>query len=308
MNRERFRILAGVVTVTVIVLSSLAFTVRERHAVLVTRFGKPLRTELDPGLHCKLPWPIDRATIIDQRTRVFETRQSETLTGDSKNIILLTYASWRVGEPLLFYRAVGTIEAADRKLDGLISDAKMKVMGGYELSALASTSSDDLRVEEIEGKILAAAGKTAREKYGIEIDQVGFKRLSLPEENTQKVFEQMRQERKQYAERERAEGLRRKKEIESETDVEATRIVAQADRDALEIRGGAEAEAARIIAEAVGENVGLYEFLRSLDAAEASLNEQTTLIMRTDSLPFQLLKGPAELLDPDATKGKKSGE
>lgn len=291
MNRERFRLLVGLVTVVLIVLSSLAFSVRERHAALVTRFGKPVRTVEQAGLHWKMPWPIEKATTIDMRTRVFNTRHSETLTNDRKNVILLTYATWHVEDPLLFHRAVGTMDAAEIKLEGLITSAKIGIMGQYELSALVSTDATDLAVEQIEAEILASVNEAARSSYGIDVEQVGFKRISLPTENIGKVFEQMRQERAQFSASELAEGDRTKEVIKAETDLEVKKILSAAERESRQKRGEAEAEAARIIAEAAGANPELYRFLTSLESLDAVLGDRTTLILRTDSPPFEMLHG-----------------
>jgi len=298
MGRRTLRMIAGATAVVLIVLSSVAFTVRERHAVIVTRFGEPLRTLEDPGLHWKLPWPIDRTVTVDGRSRVFNTRHGETLTGDAKSVVLLSYAVWHVADPLRFHRAVGTMEAADEKLDGLITASKIGVLGRYELDRLVSTDPEALRVTQIETEILAAAGDVAREQYGITIEQIGLKRLSLPAENTAKVFERMREERRQYSEAERAEGDRRAAEIRAETDLQTRTMLAEARREAERTRGEGEAEAARILAEAARLDPALFRFWMSLRALPETLGEQSTVILRTDSAPFHLLKGTGLGGDP----------
>jgi len=295
MNREAFRMAIGALAVVVIVLSSMAFNVRERHTVLVTRFGELLRTEGEPGLHWKLPWPIDKSVLIDGRKRVFETRHSEMLTRDKKNVILLSYASWQVAEPELFYKAVGTIEEAEKKLDGIVTNAKIGVLGRYDLSALVSTNADELRAEEIEAEILAAVQESAEPKYGITVDQIGFKRLSLPEENIESVFDQMRAERAKVAAGFRAQGERDAAVVRSETDLEVAKIVATAREEAAQVRGEAEAEAARIYAAAHAKAPGLFSVIRQLQSLEKVVGEDATLIMRTDKAPFSVLNGLEEL-------------
>ncbi len=291
MNRELFRMVVGVLAVLVIALSSTAFTVREEHTALVTRFGKLVETVEEPGLHWKLPWPIDRAIDVDGRTRLFNTRHSETLTGDKKNVILLSYAVWRVADPELFYKAVGTIEEADRKLDGVVTNAKIGVLGRYDLAALVSTTPEDLKGDQIEAEILAAVDEAAREKYGIEIRKVGFKRLSLPEENIEAVFGQMRAERRKVADGLRAQGESEAAKVRSETDVETAEIKAEAREEAARLRGEAEAEAASIYAAAHGAEPGLFAFLRKLESLEAILGPDAAVILRTDQAPFDVLHG-----------------
>lgn len=294
-NRDDMRMAVGIVTVMVILLSSVAFSVRERHTALVMRFGELVRTETQSGLHWKLPWPIDRVSLIDQRKRVFNTRHSEMLTRDKKNIILLSYASWEVTDAELFYKAVGTIAEAEKKLDGVVTNAKIGVMGRYDLSALVSTDPKQLQTEQIESEILASVQESARAKYGILVDQVGFKRLSLPEANIKSVFDKMRAERGKVAAGLRAQGERDAAVLRSETDLEVASVIAAAREEAAKLRGDAEAQATEIYARAHGAAPELFKMVRQLQSLEQVMSKDVTLIMRTDKAPFNVLNGPQEL-------------
>ena len=287
---HRLRLAVGGIVVLTIAVSAIGFRVDERTASLVTRFGKPVRVVERPGLHWKLPWPLEKATAIDLRRRVFDTRHTEMLTRDKKNVVLLSYAVWKVADPLKFHRAIGSIDAGDAKLDGLVTNAKIGVLGRYDLTALVSTDPQTLRMEAIEQEILAAVRDTAADSYGIDVSEVGFKRLSLPEANVEQVFEQMRAERARFAARNRAEGNREATRIRADTDVEKAEILAAAEEQAARLRGEAEAEAARIYAEAHRSDPELYEFLRQLESLEKVISARTSLILRTDSEPFGLLK------------------
>ncbi|MEO1366252.1 MAG: protease modulator HflC, partial [Acidobacteriota bacterium] len=232
IDRENLRIAIGSVVVFVILLSSIAFSVRERHTGLVMRFGELVRVESEPGLHWKLPWPIEKLVVIDGRQRVFDTRHSEMLTRDKKNVILLSYASWQVADMELFYKAVGTLAEGEKKLDGIVTNAKIGVLGRYDLSALVSTEPEELQTDAIEAEILASVQESARSKYGIDVDQVGFKRLSLPEGNIESVFSQMRTERAKVAAGFRAQGERDAAVLRSETDLEVAQVLAAAREEA----------------------------------------------------------------------------
>lgn len=295
MSREMFRMAVGVLAVVVILLSSMAFSVRERHTVLVTRFGKLVRTEVEPGLHWKLPWPIDKSVLVDGRKRVFDTRHSEMLTRDKKNVILLSYTSWQVADSELFYKSVGSIEEAEKKLDGIVTNAKIGVLGRYDLSALVSTKPEELRTDAVEAEILAAVRESAREKYGIDVDQVGFKRLSLPEENIESVFDQMRAERAKVAAGFRAQGERDAAVLRAETDLEVAEVVAAAREEAAKVRGEAEAQAAEVYAGAHSAAPELFKMVRQLQSLEKVMGPESVLIMRTDKAPFNVLNGPLEL-------------
>jgi membrane protease subunit HflC len=297
MRSNTLRWIVGFLAVTVTALSALTFTVREEHSALVTRFGKPLDEVSEPGLHWKLPWPIERVSSIDRRTRVFNTRHAEVLTRDKKNVILLSYAVWHVADCWDFYRAVGSMEGAASKLEGLIIDAKTGVLGHYDLSALVSTDEELLAVDDIEADLLAAVQVKAAENYGIQIDHVGFKRLSLPESNITSVFAQMRAERQRSAAVFRADGDRQASQVRAEADLEVARILATASETAAKTRGAAEAEAARVYAAAHGADEEFYRFVRQLEALETLLGTGATIILRTDSAPFGLLEAPT-LPDP----------
>lgn len=290
VNRNTFRIAIGVLAVLLIALSSTAYSVREQHTALVNRFGKNIDTIEEAGLHWKLPWPIDKVVDIDRRRRVFNTRNTEMLTQDKRNVILLSYVQWRVADALRFYQAVGSIEGADSKLDGLVTNAKIAALGENKLSAFVSTNPEDLKVEEVEASILADVRAVAFDEYGIEVERVGFKRLSLPEENITSVFTQMRAERQKEAQGLRALGETSANQIRKDTDLEVAKLVAAAEKEAEETRGAANAEAARIYREAQEGHEEFYVFLRQLEGLSKILGENASVILRTDSQPFQLLK------------------
>ncbi len=306
MNKNTLRWIVGSTAILVVGLSSVTFTVREEHSSLVTRLGKPKAEVSSAGLHWKLPWPIDNTVSVDRRTRIFNTRHAEMLTRDKKNVILLSFAVWRVQDPWQFYRAVGSMEGADTKLEGLIIDAKTGVLGHYDLSALVSTDPEKLAVGQIEADLLAAVQATASETYGILVEHIGFKRLSLPAANVTSVFAQMRAERARSAAKFRAEGDRLASKVRADADLEVAQILAESTQSAAETRGQAEAEAAQIYAQAHGANEQFYRFVRQLEALETLLGTGATVILRTDSAPFGLLEDPGSFV-PSLNSEEGSG-
>lgn len=282
----------GVGGIVVLGLAFFAFTwqLREGDVAIRLRLGRAVDVVETAGLHGKLPWPVENVVMLDRRKRVLNTRHTEMLTRDKKNVILLSYVVWRVADPLRFYQSLGTVEAADAKLDGLVTNAKISVLGGYDLSALVSTNQEDLLSDKIEQAILDDVVAKANKEYGVQIEEVGFERLSLPKGNTEYVFEQMRAERKQYAARYRAEGEREAATIRADTELEVAQIRAAASEKAARIRGEAEAQAARIYADAHSADPEFYRFKRSLDAMRKVLGDKSTVVLRTDSAPFDLLQ------------------
>src|SRR3984893_8044916 len=238
MTTQRWlRAVVGTLALVAIVFSATAVVVKEGQAVLITRFGRPLRAATQAGLHWKLPWPIDAQLSLDMRRRVYETGQTEMLTRDKKNIIARTFVVWRIGDPLAFSQAIGSEGGAEGKLDGLLTNAAIGTLGGHDLSALVSTTPADLQVDQIEAELLSSTAPVAMHSYGVAIDQIRIERIALPEENVSAVFEQMRAERRQFAARFEAEGEREASKIRSEAELEAARIRAVGSEEELRIRG-----------------------------------------------------------------------
>lgn len=285
-----FRILTGLAVVLILIISACMYQLREGQVVVVTRLGEYIGTEIEAGLHFRYPWPVGKIYRFDNRLKVMESSFTETLTRDQRNVILLNYATWQISNPLKFLESVRNVETAEMRLDKLITDAKNAVMGNYELSALVSTESEQLRVPEIESEILAMVQESARDDYGVEIQDIAILRLALPENNIARVFEQMRAERQQYAKRYEAEGQEESQAIRSAADLERAEILAEAIETSAGIRAAADAEAARIYADAHSQDLEFYKFLRSLEALKAILSQNTTLVVDTDAPPFDLLE------------------
>ncbi len=277
----------------VLLLSMTAFQVRQNEQAVVTRFGNPSRVLEKPGLFFKLPWPIETVTRFDARLKFYENRLSEALTKDKRNIIVPVFVAWRVANPQRFLEAIGNEENGCSKLDSLVGSAKNTILGGYEFNQLVSTNPAEVRLLEIEEKISAMTAPQARESFGIAIEQVGIERITLPEVNTRFVFERMRAERSQFAARYRAEGRQEAEAIRAKTDAEKTVILAEAKKYSEETRGKAEAEAAHIYAAAHSQDADFYKFLREVEALEKVINTNTTLVLDTNSPPFDLLKPEA---------------
>jgi modulator of FtsH protease HflC len=272
----------------------VAFQVRQNEKAVVTRFGKPVHVIIDPGLYMKWPWPIETVNRIDVRLNFYEVRLSEALTKDRRNVIVPVFVAWRVEDPLKFLEAIGTVDNARNKLDSLVSSAKNTILGTYEFKQLVSAASEnDVKIPEIEEKVTALSSEQARKSFGIEIQQIGIERITLPEANTGYVFERMRAERSQFAERYLAEGRQQADAIKSRVNAQKTVILAEAQKTAEIKRGEAEAEAARIYSKAHSQSPTLYLFLRELETLKKTINPNTTLVLDANQAPFDLLRtGP----------------
>jgi membrane protease subunit HflC len=132
------------------------------------------------------------------------------------------------------------------------------------------------------------AGKISEQvkEYGIEVVDVRIKRIELPPEVSESVYQRMRAERQRVAMDLRSRGSEQAEKIRAEADRQATVTLAEADRDAQQLRGEGDATAAAIYAKAFGQNQQFYEFYRSLDAYRQSFRSKDDILLLDGSADF----------------------
>ncbi len=306
LGRLLFRIAFSAVVVGLLVAYSMSFQVAEGYNAVVTRFGEEIRPIRQAGLYWKWPWPIEQAHEIDVRRRLFNTPYTETFTSDKKNLVLLTYVVWRVEDPLLFLQSTRTREFAEQKLDALVSSKKNIYVAQYDLASLVSTDSENIKIAEIERKLLADVAEDASKNFGIRVEQVGVKRIAYPEENMPSVLEQMRAERRGEAERLRAQGEKLAQAIISGADVKAKETIAQGKEEAGKIRAGMQTKVAQIYEEATKLDPEFFEFWRSLRALKQILGPKATIILPTNWNIFQVLAGSSGPSKPETPRPQQA--
>ena len=126
---------AGALLALVLIWSAL-FTIRETEFVLVTQFGRPVRTVTDAGLHIK--WPFQNARYFDRRLRVYNPRPSEFLTRDKKNLVIENYVCWQIADPEMFARKVITEANAEARLHDVIWSGLSAALGSQELESIVT--------------------------------------------------------------------------------------------------------------------------------------------------------------------------
>jgi membrane protease subunit HflC len=295
MKRNPVLIVVGALLVIILALLLFTFQVRQSEVAVVTTFGAPRRTIDRPGIQGKLPWPIERVYKFDQRIQNFEDPLTESLTKDSFNLLTSVYVGWKITKPAEFFPkyagAANPISEAEQGLKNLLSNAKSAVVGKHPLSDFVSAADNGTNFTAIEGEILSAVqSQVAANNYGLEIEFLGLKKLQLPEQVTQTVFDRMTQERKVLAEKFQNEGDAEAAKIRSEADRKAAEVIYVAEGKATEIRGAAEAEAAKSLA-VFQQSPELANFIFRLNALEGSLKEKSVLIFDSHTPPFDLFRG-----------------
>ncbi len=264
--------------------------VDETEHVVVTQFGRPVAVHSDAGLHWKAPAPLQRATRFDKRILFSPGPEIELLTADKKNVLLSTYLSWRVADPLKYLAALQTRAFAEAWLVAIVQSELGSALGDLPFEALVPAKSDGNGLVQLEERVYHASGRVAASDFGIEVVSFGITRLSFPSQNLTSVFARMRAERERIARGFRSEGKAEAQKVRAKADRERADILAEAAR----LRGEGEAEAARTYAQAYTDHEEFYSFLRTLETYEKVLNGNTTLVLPADSPFLKLLmsRGP----------------
>ncbi len=285
-------ILPAVIALAFVASTLVFFQVDTTEYVIVTQFGNPVRAITAPGLYAKLPDPAQSVIRVDNRLRLYSLPQVEFLTEDKKNIVVESYATWRVTDSLLFLTSVRDAPGAEARLADVLTSELGVALGTYDLSSLVTTDPAAMRLPAMMEQVKANVdGRTAQ--YGFAVTDVRLKLITYPEANQASVFQRMRAERERIARQLRSEGAEAAAKIRAEAETQAATIRAEADKEAETLRGAADAEAIRIYAEAYGKDEEFYRFLRTLQSYDAFIDEGTTLILPADSELLQFLNPAA---------------
>jgi membrane protease subunit HflC len=266
------------------------FSVRETEFVLVTQFGRPVRTVTEAGLNLK--WPFQTALYFDRRLRVYNPRPSEFLTRDKKNIVIENYVVWKIQDPDRFVQTVGDATAAEMRLHDIIWSGLSAALGTRDLDSIVGTQEGKVETSSMLDDLTGLTGRAALEQYGIDVLDVRIKRLNLPEQNKQSVYARMRAERQRIARQYRAEGEEQALSIRADADRQKEEILSVAYKQAESIKGQGDADSTRIYGQAYSRNPGFYKLLRTLESYKKILDDKTTAILSSDSeLLKVLMKG-----------------
>jgi len=279
---KKLLLAAGAVSLLLWARSAL-FIVDATNTALVARFKRPMATLYQPGLHAKLPWPIDTVYRFDRRLMVFDHTPTEYLTQDKKNILIDTFAVWRIAEEHSFLAKVRSTDNARILLLEIITAAVGEVVGTYPLESFINTDPEKVRFGDINQRIADACRTAAARDYGIDLIDVRINSFNFPLQNTASVIQRMRAERERIATKYRSEGEEEALKIEAETELETRKILAEARREAEQIRGEGEAAAIKIYGAAYEKDPEFYRFLRTLEAYGNILDDQSTIVLSTDS-------------------------
>ena len=302
----------GIVALVVIAVVGLnaAFVVNEWEQVILTQFGQPVGDPINtPGLKIKVPF-IQKVHRFDKRFLEWDGDVAELPTRDKVFIEVDTYARWRISDPLLFFQRLRDERGAHSRLDDILDGEARKAIANHELIEVIRSTNRvpeedestpgvagefaEIRIgrESIREEVLVA-GKARTADLGIEVLDVQFKRINYSPQVLNDVHARMIAERQRIADRFRSEGQGERAKILGDMERDLQKITSEAYREAEEIRGRADAEATEIYARAYNQNAEsrqFYEFLKTMETFESTVDIDTWLLLSTDGDFYQYLK------------------
>ncbi len=288
------------------------YILEEGQQAVILQFGRPVGDPItEAGLHFKVPF-IQEVRRFDKRLLVWDGDPNQIPTAGREFIWVDATARWRIVDPLKFLQSVATDAGAQSRLDDIIDSVVRDLVSSNTLVELVRSASWETPKEEVleeaskevleelkkeinlgrEGitRAVLLAVQKITPQYGIEVVDVRIKRLNYVESVREKVYARMISERKQLAARFRSEGEGRSAEILGNMEKELREIRSAAYRTVQEVRGKADATATKIYGDAYGRDKEFYAFSRTLENLKEGKNNNSTLVLTTDSDYYRYLK------------------
>ncbi|MBE5966365.1 MAG: protease modulator HflC [Lachnospiraceae bacterium] len=264
----------------VVLLSASLVVTREDEYTLIKQFGKIERTISEAGLSFKTPF-LETTETLPKKMMFYDTPPSDVITMDKKTMVSDSYVLWRVSDPVAFAQTLNSsVTLAETRINTTVYNAMKNV-----ISSLSQNDVISGRDGELDQAFMDNIGNSM-DNYGIELISVETKHLDLPSDNKAAVYDRMISERAQMAATYTAEGESEAQKIRNTTDKEIAISISNAQTKAAKIIAEGEAEYMRILSDAYSNSKrsDFYAFIRSLEAAKASLTgEEKTLILSKDS-------------------------
>lgn len=280
-------VVLGLAVIILLLVSQSLFTVEEREQVIIIQLGEYVRTVDEPGLRFKIPF-IQAVQRLERRVLLSDVPATEFLTLDKERLVIDSYTRWQITDPHLFFKAVRDERRAKMRIDGIVISKLREQLAEHILWDTIGPQR-----EPIMETVARHVDGITQQEFGIKVIDVRMKRVDLPEGVQRSVFARMIAERDRIAKEHRAEGAQAARKLVAAADREVVILRAEAEREAKELRGKGDAESIKIYAQAFEQGPEFYVFLRSLEAYEKALADDTTLVFSSEAEFFKYL-GQAE--------------
>ncbi len=287
MSGRQISILIGLV-VLVAVVSNALYVVNERERAVLLKFGEVVATDIEPGLHFKMPI-VNDVRRFESRLITLDSSPQRYLTAEKKALIVDSFVKWQVADAGMYYTATGGDEfSANSLLASRVDNGLRNKFGERTVYEVVSGERDALMAEITEELDRIALGE-----LGIHVLDVRVKGIDLPPEVSNAVYARMSTEREREARDHRSRGRELAEGIEADADRQNTVIEANAYREAQQIRGEGDAIAAEVYANAFNQDQEFYTFYRSIAAYKSSFaGKEDLLVIDPESDFFRYLKNP----------------
>jgi membrane protease subunit HflC len=274
--------------ILVIIFTNI-FVVKEGEYKVIRQFGEVVKIDSTPGLGYKIPF-VQTVTTLPKYQMAYDVSEAEINTKDKKRMLIDNYAVWKIEDPKKMISNARTLENAETRMEEFIYSVVRAELGQLNYDEIindekSSRGSLNDRITEKVNDLLA------QDKYGIVVTDVRMKRTDLPEENEKSVYTRMISERESTAQEYLSKGDANKNRIEAETDRSVQEMLAKAKADADTIRAEGEAEAAKTYNQAYSKDPSFYTMYRTLQSYKKTINDETVIVLPSDSPYARLLMG-----------------
>jgi membrane protease subunit HflC len=270
----------------IILLANSLFIVTDKQTAILLRFGEIIDPKIESGLHFKVPI-LNTVRKFDSRVLTLDAIPQPYFTEEKKRLIVDAFVKWRISDNEQFYitSSGGQLGALRTLLTQRVDEGLRNQFGKRTVQDVISGERDQLMKA-----LTADLNKVANSELGVEVIDVRVKKIELPSEVNDSVYNRMRTERERLAQELRAEGNEIAEEIRANADKERTVILADAYKTAEIIKGEGDADATSTYAEAFNKNPEFYEFTRSLSAYQSTFqNKSDVLLIDPESDFFKYL-------------------
>lgn len=294
-KKKKFRSVGGafatvLLILLLVVLANSMVVTAENEYTLVKQFGKIEYVIDEAGLSFKLPF-VQSTDTLPKKILIYDLAASDVITMDKKTMVADSYVLWKIVNPQLFVQTLNSqVANAESRINATVFMSMKNIISSLEQTEVISG-----RDGELTQMIMDNIGNSM-EQYGIELLTVEIKRLDLPDDNKNAVYERMISERNNIAASYIAEGEAEATKIRTQTDYEISISVSEAKAEAEAIVAAGEAEYMRILSAVYADEArsDFYTFVLSMDAVEASMvGDNKTLILDKES-PIAQIFGKIE--------------
>ena len=294
-------IILGVVAIIVVVLAyETVYFVDEREKAIIFQFGRIVQSHDQPGLHFKKPF-INSVQFFDARIQTMDADPELYLTGEKKNLVVDSFAKWRIRDVAKYYVTVSGLQSNARaRLAQRVNDSLRQEFGKRQVQEVISGD----RAEIME--LVRRAVDSEASEFGVEVVDVRLKRVDLDPDISERVYSRMEAERARVAKELRAQGAEAAERIRADADRQREITIANAYREAEKLRGEGDATATLTYANAFGRDIEFFGYYRSLNAYRTTFQSKNdVLILEPNSKFFQYFSDSfdavGEMTAPDDT-------